>query len=419
MNCEIIAVGDEVLTGDIVNTNAREIAAGLEDAGVRVRRQTVTSDNPAEIRQTLAEAFDRSDVILTIGGLGPTYDDITRESAAEQMGVPLVRDPETERRIREYFTATGRELTDNNWRQAMIPEGGEALVNLNGTAPGIWLEKDGKILVQLPGPPRECLPIFRESVLPRLRERTGQKRVTRSVRIFGIPEAAAESRLHDRMTASRNPVIAPYVKDGEVEIRLRAWADTEEAAYALTEAPAREIAAEFGDHAYSLNGESLSEVLMRTLRENGSMPPPRKAVPAVWSPLPSPRLPGRRRCLTAACAAMPTPSRPVCWAFRRRPSGSTALYPKPGAAEMARGVRKLMGADLAVSVTGIAGPGGGTPEKPVGTVCFGVSTPDGEYTLTRHYRSQGSSVRESNRTRSALEAQFQLLLAARRLGKKQ
>ena len=114
-------MGDEVLTGDIVNTNAREIAAGLEDAGVRVRRQTVTSDNPAEIRQTLAEAFDRSDVILTIGGLGPTYDDITRESAAEQMGVPLVRDPETERRIREYFTATGRELTDNNWRQAMIP----------------------------------------------------------------------------------------------------------------------------------------------------------------------------------------------------------------------------------------------------------------------------------------------------------
>ncbi|MEI3580811.1 MAG: competence/damage-inducible protein A [Acutalibacteraceae bacterium] len=158
MNCEIIAVGDEVLTGDIVNTNAREIAAGLEDAGVRVRRQTVTSDNPAEIRQTLAEAFDRSDVILTIGGLGPTYDDITRESAAKQMGVPLVRDPETERRIREYFTATGRELTDNNWRQAMIPEGGEALVNLNGTAPGIWLEKDGKILVQLPARPGNACP---------------------------------------------------------------------------------------------------------------------------------------------------------------------------------------------------------------------------------------------------------------------
>lgn len=123
MNCEIIAVGDEVLTGDIVNTNAREIAAGLEDAGVRVRRQTVTSDNPAEIRQTLAEAFDRSDVILTIGGLGPTYDDITRESAAEQMGVPLVRDPETERRIREYFTATGRELTDQQLAASHDPRG--------------------------------------------------------------------------------------------------------------------------------------------------------------------------------------------------------------------------------------------------------------------------------------------------------
>ena len=151
----------------------------------------------------------------------------------------------------------------------MIPQGGEALVNHNGTAPGIWLEQCEKILVQLPGPPRECLPIFRESVLPRLRQRTGQVRVTRSVRIFGLPEAVVESRLHDCMTASQNPAIAPYVKDGEVEIRLRAWADTEEAAYALTEAPAREIAAEFGDHAYSLDGETLSEVLVRTLQENG------------------------------------------------------------------------------------------------------------------------------------------------------
>ena len=419
MNCEIIAVGDEVLTGDIVNTNAREIAAGLEDTGVRVRRQIVTSDNPAEIRQTLAEAFDRSDVILTIGGLGPTYDDITRESAAEQMGVPLVRDPETERRIREYFTATGRELTDNNWRQAMIPEGGEALVNLNGTAPGIWLEKDGKILVQLPGPPRECLPIFRESVLPRLRERTGQKRVTRSVRIFGIPEAAAESRLHDRMTASRNPVIAPYVKDGEVEIRLRAWADTEEAAYALTEAPAREIAAEFGDHAYSLNGESLSEVLVRTLRENGLHATAAESCTGGMV----------TAAITSVAGASEVFDGGVCSYANTVKAGllgvSEEILREHGAvseacaAEMARGVRKLMGADLAVSVTGIAGPGGGTPEKPVGTVCFGVSTPDGEYTLTRHYRSQGSSVRESNRTRSALEAQFQLLLAARRLGKKQ
>ncbi|MEI3580805.1 MAG: hypothetical protein V8Q30_12935 [Acutalibacteraceae bacterium] len=114
-----------------------------------------------------------------------------------------------------------------------------------------------------------------------------------------------------------------------MEICLRAWADTEEAAYALTEAPAREIAAEFGDHAYSLNGESLSEGAGAHPAGDGLMPPPRKAAPAVWSPLPSPRLPGRRRCLTAACAAMPMPSRPVCWAFRRRPSGSTALYPKP------------------------------------------------------------------------------------------
>ena len=419
MNCEIIAVGDEVLTGDILNTNAREIAAGLEEAGVHIHRQTVTGDEPAAIRQALAEAFARCDLILTIGGLGPTYDDITRESAAEQTGVSLVRDPETERRIREYFTSTDRELTDNNWRQAMIPQGGEALVNHNGTAPGIWLEQGEKILVQLPGPPRECLPIFRESVLPRLRQRTGQVRVTRSVRIFGLPEAVVESRLHDRMTASQNPAIAPYVKDGEVEIRLRAWADTEEAAYALTEAPAREIAAEFGDHAYSLDGETLSEVLVRTLQENGLHATAAESCTGGLVTAAITSVAGASEVFDGGVCSYANSVKAGLLGVSETTLREHGAVSEACAAEMARGVRRLMGADLAVSVTGIAGPGGGTPEKPVGTVCFGISTPEGESTLTRRYRSEGSGVRESNRTRSTLEAQFQLLLAARKLGKKQ
>ena len=419
MNCEIIAVGDEVLTGDILNTNAREIAAGLEEAGVHIHRQTVTGDEPAAIRQALAEAFARCDLILTIGGLGPTYDDITRESAAEQMGVSLVRDPETERRIREYFTSTGRELTDNNWRQAMIPQGGEALVNHNGTAPGIWLEQGEKILVQLPGPPRECLPIFRESVLPRLRQRTGQVRVTRSVRIFGLPEAVVESRLHDRMTASQNPAIAPYVKDGEVEIRLRAWADTEEGAYALTEVPARKIAAEFGDHAYSLDGETLSEVLVRTLQENGLHATAAESCTGGLVTAAISSVAGASEVFDGGVCSYANSVKAGLLGVSETTLREHGAVSEACAAEMARGVRQLMGADLAVSVTGIAGPGGGTPEKPVGTVCFGISTPEGESTLTRRYRSEGSGVRESNRTRSTLEAQFQLLLAARKLCKKQ
>ena len=303
------------------------------------------------------------------------------------------------------LTFVGCDDYDNGWGQ------GQVLHEL--------LEKDGKTLAQLPGPPRECLPIFRESVLPRLRERTGQKRVTRSVRIFGIPEAAAESRLHDRMTASRNPVIAPYVKDGEVEIRLRAWADTEEAAYALTEAPAREIAAEFGDHAYSLNGESLSEVLVRTLRENGLHATAAESCTGGMVTAAITSVAGASEVFDGGVCSYANAVKASLLGVSEETLREHGAVSEACAAEMARGVRKLMGADLAVSVTGIAGPGGGTPEKPVGTVCFGVSTPDGEYTLTRHYRSQGSSVRESNRTRSALEAQFQLLLAARRLGKKQ
>ena len=157
MNCEIIAVGDEVLTGDILNTNAQYIAACLEDAGARVLRQTVVGDDPAQIRQALAAALNRCDIVITTGGLGPTYDDITKEAAAELMGVPLRRNGEILQELYRYFADTHREMTKNNLKQADIPEGASPLPNPNGTAPGILLQKDGKLLIQLPGPPREML----------------------------------------------------------------------------------------------------------------------------------------------------------------------------------------------------------------------------------------------------------------------
>ena len=256
-------------------------------------------------------------------------------------------------------------------------------------------------------------------MLPRLRQRTGQVRVTRSVRIFGLPEAVVESRLHDRMTASQNPAIAPYVKDGEVEIRLRAWADTEEGAYALTEAPAREIAAEFGDHAYSLDGETLSEVLVRTLQENGLHATAAESCTGGLVTAAITSVAGASEVFDGGVCSYANSVKAGLLGVSETTLREHGAVSEACAAEMARGVRRLMGADLAVSVTGIAGPGGGTPEKPVGTVCFGISTPEGESTLTRRYRSEGSGVRESNRTRSTLEAQFQLLLAARKLGKKQ
>ncbi len=412
MNCEIIAVGDEVLTGDILNTNAQYIAACLEDAGARVLRQTVVGDDPAQIRQALAAALNRCDIVITTGGLGPTYDDITKEAAAELMGVPLRRNGEILQELYRYFADTHREMTKNNLKQADIPEGASPLPNPNGTAPGILLQKDGKLLIQLPGPPREMRPMFYHHALPVIAGLTGEKRVSRTLKIYGFPEAVVESRLHGMMLASHNPTIAPYVGGGEVQIRLRAHASTAEEAYELTQPAADEIHALFGLNNYSADGESLAEVLVHTLTARGLRAATAESCTGGMVSAAITSVPGSSAVFDGGVCSYSNQIKTQLLGVRPETLEQYGAVSEQCAAEMADGVRRLMNADLGVSVTGIAGPGGGSVEKPVGTVCFGISTPKGTAALRRNYRSTGDDVRENSRTRATMEALFLLLQAA-------
>ena len=414
MNCEIIAVGEEVLTGDIVNTNGQAIAAGLCDAGIRVIRQTVVGDDDAAIRAVLREAVERAEIVVTIGGLGPTYDDITKEAAAEAMGAALRRNPAVEADIRAYFAAVGRIPTENNWKQADLPEGGEALPNSNGTAPGVWLERDGRVLIQLPGPPRECLPMFRDYALPRLARRTGQVRLTRTVRLYGIPEATAEDRLHEQMLAAENPTIAPYVSDGEVQIRLRAVAGSTEEAEALIRPRLEEIQAIFGENAYSTDGRDLAETLVALLREKGLRVTTAESCTGGLAAAAITAVPGASEVFDGGLCTYAEVQKVALLGVSPKTLAEHTAVSEACAVEMARGARERMDADIAVSVTGYAGPDGGADGTPVGTVCFGISSCWGDRSLTRVFHTGGSMARAINRTRASQEALFQLLREARR-----
>ena len=414
MNCEIIAVGEEVLTGDIVNTNGQAIAAGLCDAGIWVIRQTVVGDDDAAIRAALREAVERAEIVVTIGGLGPTYDDITKEAAAEAMGAALRRDPAVEADIRAYFAAVGRIPTENNWKQADLPEGGEALPNSNGTAPGVWLERDGRVLIQLPGPPRECLPMFRDYALPRLARRTGQVRLTRTVRLYGIPEATAEDRLHEQMLAAENPTIAPYVSDGEVQIRLRAVAGSTEEAEALIRPRLEEIQAIFGENAYSTDGRDLAKTLVALLREKGLRVTTAESCTGGLAAAAITAVPGASEVFDGGLCTYAEVQKVALLGVSPKTLAEHTAVSEDCAVEMARGARERMDADIAVSVTGYAGPDGGADGTPVGTVCFGISSCWGDRSLTRVFHTGGSMARAINRTRATKEALFQLLREARR-----
>ena len=414
MNCEIIAVGEEVLTGDIVNTNGQAIAAGLCDAGIRVIRQTVVGDDDAAIRTALREAVERAEIVVTIGGLGPTYDDITKEAAAEAMGAALRRNPAVEADIRAYFAAVGRIPTENNWKQADLPEGGEVLPNSNGTAPGVWLERDGRVLIQLPGPPRECLPMFRDYALPRLARRTGQVRLTRTVRLYGIPEATAEDRLHEQMLAAENPTIAPYVSDGEVQIRLRAVAGSTKEAEALIRPRLEEIQAIFGESAYSTDGRDLAETLVALLREKGLRVTTAESCTGGLAAAAITAVPGASEVFDGGLCTYAEVQKVALLGVSPKTLAEHTAVSEACAVEMARGARERMDADIAVSVTGYAGPDGGADGTPVGTVCFGISSCWGDRSLTRVFHTGGSMARAINRTRATKEALFQLLREARR-----
>ena len=269
MNAEILCVGTELLLGDTVNTNAAHIARGLARMGVTVYHQSVVGDNPQRLKEELERALQTSDIVITTGGLGPTYDDLTKETVAEHFGKKMVLNEECLAGIRRFFERIDREMTENNVKQAMMPEGALVLQNPNGTAPGLIVEGGGKAVILMPGPPREMSAMFDEQVVPYLMKKSNKTLVSRNIHVFGMGESKVESILREKMEQSENPTIAPYAKDGEMFLRVTAFAESTEEARALTDPVVRELCEILGDVVYGVDVGDLQHALVNTLIQKG------------------------------------------------------------------------------------------------------------------------------------------------------
>ena len=375
MNCEILAVGTELLMGEIVNTDAQMIARGLNEHGFNVYWQTVVGDNPARLREALETAKSRADILITTGGLGPTADDLTKETVAEVFGRPLQMDEAQLARLKERM---GPKMTPNNEKQAMLPQGCTVLVNDWGTAPGCAFEAEGCHVIMLPGPPRECTPMFRERALPYLETLCGGVIGSRYVKIFGQGESSVEYLTRPLADSLEQVTMAPYAKDGECELRITARAETKQAALALCDPVVEQVRELLGDKVYGVDVSSLEEVVVEGLKA-------RKMTIACAESCTGGLIAKR---ITDISGASEVFGYGCVTYWNEAKMGLLGVNPETierytevsaqCALEMARGVRKLSGASIGISTTGYAGPTGGTEEHPVGTVFIGLSWEGGE-----------------------------------------
>lgn len=381
MRAEIISVGTELLLGQIIDTNAPYLSEVLSALGIDVYYRVTVGDNAARLEDALKTALYRADLVITIGGLGPTQDDLTKEAIAEVLGERMVMDPESEETIRSFFERRGLPIAQSNLKQALKPESGTAIPNSVGTAPGAIVEKDGKIVIALPGPPGELIPMVEKSVIPyvnSLPQRIGAPTVivSRTLRVVGIGESSAEERVKDLLSGT-NPTIAPYAKGGEVHFRITAKAadrDTALQMIAGLEAKARE---RLGDYVFGIDVEDLETVVVRMLIERRLTLALAESCTGGLIAHRITNVPGSSETLLAGVVAY---SNAAKTGFLGVPADLIkehgAVSPEVAEA-MAVGAIERTGADIALGVTGIAGPGGGTPEKPVGLVYISLKTPDG------------------------------------------
>lgn len=408
MIAEIVAVGTELLMGQVLNTDAQYIARRLSELGVTLHRQVVVGDNPARIREAIHTAIGRADVVITTGGLGPTADDITKETCAEALGLPMERSPEAEKQVRGWFERNNYPMTENNLRQADFAKGAIILENHNGTAPACIVEKDGKAVINLPGPPRELTPLFAESVAPYLARRSGAVIVSRYMRVFGMGESAVESRLHDMMENSLNPTVAPYCSTGEVQLRLTVRVAHESEAAALLDPAEREIRARLGNVVYAVTDDpeyTMEQALVKALCAAKKTMVTAESCTGGMIASKIVNVSGASDVFLEGCVTYSNAAKMRTLGVKAETLEKFDAVSRETALEMAEGARRRADADYAVSVTGLAGPGGGTPEKPVGTVWLGLATREG--VQARLLQLHGN--RERIRTLAALNAMHWVL----------
>lgn len=397
--CELISVGTEILLGDILNTDAQYLSIELAKLGISVIHQSTVGDNRERLLAQLDEAAKRSDIIILSGGLGPTPDDLTKEVCCEFFGKEMFLHEPTVEKIKEYFSSKGIEMAQNNLKQAMLPKDCVIFPNDNGTAPGMAIEKDGVHILVLPGPPRELKPMFQNCAVPYLMQFSDRIIVSHNIRTFGIGESSMAERVNDLFDA-QNPTVAPYAKDGEALLRVTAMAKTKEDAESLCEPIIEEIKKRLDSYVYGVDYNCIEEAVVGMLKEHHLKVATAESCTGGLIAKRITDVPGASEAFECGIISYANGIKHKVLGVSEDDLNKYGAVSEPVAKQMAQGALKVSGADIAVSVTGIAGPDSDSTGKPVGLVYIGLADKENvwvrEIRTSRMDRSYNRYVSASN-----------------------
>ena len=397
--CELISVGTEILLGDILNTDAQYLSIELAKLGISVIHQSTVGDNRERLLAQLDEAAKRSDIIILSGGLGPTPDDLTKEVCCEFFGKEMFLHEQTVEKIKKYFSSKGIEMAQNNLKQAMLPKDCVIFPNDNGTAPGMAIEKDGVHILVLPGPPRELKPMFQNCAVPYLMQFSDRIIVSHNIRTFGIGESSMAEKVNDLFDA-QNPTVAPYAKDGEALLRVTAMAKTKEDAESLCKPVIEEIKKRLDAYVYGVDYNCIEEAVVGMLKEHHLKVATAESCTGGLIAKRITDVPGASEVFECGIISYANGIKHKVLGVSEDDLNKYGAVSEPVAKQMAQGALKVSGADIAVSVTGIAGPDSDSTGKPVGLVYIGLADKENvwvrEIRTSRRDRSYNRYVSASN-----------------------
>lgn len=396
MVVELISVGTELLLGNIVNTNAAYLAQQCAGCGLSCFYQTVVGDNDARLQEVVKNGLKRSDVLILTGGLGPTEDDLTKEVVARAMKKKLVEDSKAREMIQTYFDNRGMEITENNWKQALVPENAIVLYNHNGTAPGLIVESGEKCAILLPGPPKEMVPMFEEYVVDYLKKKNPEVIVSTTVKLCGIGESKVEDMIRDMIAEQSNPTIAPYAKTGEVHLRVTAKAKDTKSANKLIKPVIKQLKTRLAEYIYTTDESvTLEKAVVDLLLANNLTV---STVESCTGGMVAARLinvSGVSEVFKLGHITYSNKAKKKILGVKKRTLEKHTAVSAEVAKEMLKGVELVSKADVCVSLTGLAGPDGGTEKKPVGLVYIACSVKGKVNVSEYHFSGNREKIREN------------------------
>ncbi len=396
MVVELVSVGTELLLGNIVNTNARYLSEKCAMLGLSVYYQTTVGDNEERLAEVIKTALNRSDIVILNGGLGPTEDDLTKETCAKVMGLPLVTDQHTKERLKEYYKGRKKEdLPESNWKQAVIPEGAVVFDNGNGTAPGLVVEQNGKMVILVPGPPNELYPMMEKQICPYLQKKNEEVILSQMVKICGFGESKVEEMILDLIDKQTNPTLATYAKQGEVHLRVTARAATEEEAKKLLKPMVKEIKKRFGEAVYTTDEkETLTDVVVKLLKKHELTVTTAESCTGGLLAGTLVGVPGVSEVFREGFVTYSNKAKRKLLDVSKSTLKKYGAVSAQTAKEMAKGGVFATDADICVAITGLAGPDGATPEKPIGLVYIACYMNDKVHVEEFRFKGDRQKIRE-------------------------